>query len=75
MQGVAGAMNDKQGHFADNILNAGNHLLALINDILDLSKVEAGKIELAVEKPPVSSTIESTFTLIKEKAMKHNASP
>lgn len=71
-EGMSGEINEKQRQFAGNILTSGNHLLALINDILDLSKVEAGKIEIVVEKLEVIFTIENTFTLIKEKAMKQN---
>jgi signal transduction histidine kinase/ActR/RegA family two-component response regulator len=46
---LAGAMNDKQKRFLRNISEAGEHLLDLINDVLDLSKVEAGKLELRPE--------------------------
>ena len=41
-----GDLNDRQLKYGNNILNSGRHLLALINDILDLSKVEAGRLEL-----------------------------
>ncbi|MCZ7381785.1 MAG: PAS domain S-box protein [Candidatus Methanoperedens sp.] len=71
-QGAAGELNEKQKHFVDNILASGKHLLNLINDILDLSKVEAGKIELVIEKIPLPETINETLTLINEKAAKHN---
>ncbi len=71
-QGTAGKLNEKQKHFIDNIFTSGTFLLSLINDILDLSKIEAGKIELAPEKMSVPVTIKETFSLIKEKAMKHN---
>jgi len=70
--GAAGELNEKQKHFIDNIIKGGTFLLNLINDILDLSKVEAGKIVLNVEKMPVPAVIDEAITLIKEKAMKHN---
>jgi signal transduction histidine kinase len=66
------SLDDKQKHYLDNVLTSGKFLLNLINDILDLSKVEAGKIELVIDKIKVPSVIEETCTLIKEKAMKHN---
>jgi signal transduction histidine kinase/ActR/RegA family two-component response regulator len=46
---LAGSMNDKQKRFLRNIHEAGEHLLELINDVLDLSRVEAGKLELRAE--------------------------
>ena len=70
-EGVAGELNEKQKHFVDDIYTSGQFLLNLINDILDLSKVEAGKIVLNKEKMHVSDTIDEAITLIKEKAMKH----
>jgi PAS domain S-box-containing protein len=70
--GRAGELNEKQKHFMSNISISGNFLLNLINDILDLSKVEAGKIILNIEKISLKVTVEETTTLIKEKAMKHN---
>jgi len=73
-QKVPGELNEKQEHYVDNILTSGNFLLNLINDILDLSKVEAGKMELVIEKISVPETINETIILIKEKAMKHNIS-
>jgi PAS domain S-box-containing protein len=71
-EGVAGELNDKQKHYIENINNGGKFLLTLINDILDLSKIEAGKITLNIEKIPLRATVEETITLLKEKAMKHN---
>ena len=47
-QRLFGAINAKQEEYLDDILSSGNHLLSLINDVLDLSKVEAGQVELEV---------------------------
>lgn len=69
---AAGELNEKQVHYVHNVLASGKHLLYLINDILDLSKVEAGKMELSIEKISVPETINETIDLIKEKAIKHN---
>lgn len=63
---------EKQKRYVDHILTSAKHLLNLINDILDLSKIEAGKIELNIEKISVPITIEEVITLIKETATKHN---
>lgn len=71
-QKISGELNEKQERYVSDILVSGRHLLSLINDILDLSKVEAGKIELAEEKFPVHEAINEGLTLIKEKAMRHN---
>jgi len=69
--GMAGELNEKQKHYVNNILTSNQFLLTLINDILDLSKIEAGKIELVMGKMSVPETIEETLSLIKEKAMDH----
>ena len=71
-QKTAGDLNGKQEHYLDNVLTSGTFLINLINDILDLSKVEAGKIDLVIEKMSVPATISETLTLIKEKAAKHD---
>jgi len=68
----AGELNEKQRRYVDNILASNQFLLTLINDILDLSKIEAGKIELVIEKMSVPVTIKETLSLIKEKALKNN---
>jgi PAS domain S-box-containing protein len=65
-QGIAGKLNEKQEHYTDNILSSGKFLLNLINDILDLSKVEAGKIELVIEKISLPLTMDENISLIKE---------
>ena len=71
MQKMSGELNEKQEQYINNVLKSGKHLLALIDDILDLSKVEAGKIELVIEKISVPENIHDAVTLIKERAMKH----
>ena len=71
-QKIAGELNNKQEHYTENIHNSGTFLLGLINDILDISKVEAGKVELKIETIKLPSTIEETLTLVKEKALKHD---
>ncbi len=66
-----GPLNAKQKEYVADILSSGNHLLALINDVLDLSKVEAGKMELEAEPCPVMDIIEDSLLMIREKAVKH----
>lgn len=70
--GMYGELNEKQAHYIDNVITSSKFLLNLINDILDLSKVESGKIELVKERISVQATISETLILIKEKASKHN---
>ena len=72
MQKTIGELNKPQEHYIDNVVKSSKHLLALINDILDLSKVEAGKIELAIGKISVPETIDEAVTIVKERAMKHH---
>lgn len=71
-EGMYGELNEKQAHYINNVLTSSKFLLELINDILDLSKVETGKIELVRERMSVPGTISETIVLIKEKASKHN---
>ncbi|MCE8426895.1 MAG: PAS domain S-box protein [Candidatus Methanoperedens sp.] len=70
-RGIGGKLNDKQMHYIKNIHTSSKFLLDLINDILDLSKVEAGKIELVIEKIPVEYTLDETISLLKERALQH----
>jgi PAS domain S-box-containing protein len=67
-----GELNVKQERYVDNIFTSGKFLLKLINDILDLSKIEAGRIVLAIEKIPVSAAIDEVMILLKEQAEKKN---
>ncbi|MCK5660348.1 MAG: PAS domain S-box protein, partial [Methanosarcinales archaeon] len=57
LQEIAGTINEKQENYVDGIHRSGNHLLSLINEILDLSKIEAGKMRLNIEPVNVSFII------------------
>ncbi len=66
-----GPLVDKQEEYVDDIMESGRHLLSLINDILDLSRVEAGKTELELSQVNISQLIDNSLIMIKEKASKH----
>jgi two-component system, NtrC family, sensor kinase len=66
-----GELNDKQNEYVDDILSSGRHLLSLINDILDLSKIEAGRMELELTKFDLSLAVENAITLVRERATRH----
>ena len=71
LEGLFGELNDKQGDYLKDIHESGEHLLSLINDILDLSKIEAGRMELDVEAFDIGSALGNTLTLIRERAQQH----
>jgi len=66
-----GEMNEKQEDYLKDIHSSGQHLLSLINDILDLAKVEAGRMELNLTTFDLSAAIDNALTLIRERAMHH----
>jgi len=66
-----GELNEKQAEYADDILTSGRHLLSLINEILDLSKVEAGRMELEQTTFDLPLAIENARTFVRERATKH----
>ncbi len=66
--GLIGDVTEKQHGFIDDIFTSGTHLLSLINDILDLSKVEAGKMSLDLESVEVETIFANSLSIVKEKA-------
>ena len=67
-----GPLNDRQAKYLDNISISGKHLLKLIEDILDLSKVEAGKMELNTEEFSVPETFREIEAILTPLAVKRN---
>jgi len=67
-----GKLNDKQKEYLNDILNSGRHLLQLINDVLDLSKVEAGKMELFPEAFTLSKAVDEVCAIVSPLAKKKN---
>jgi signal transduction histidine kinase len=70
-QKMFGDLNEKQLEYVEDIHSSGRHLLSLINEILDLSKIEAGKVELDRSRFDLPTTIEGTLTLVRERATRH----
>ena len=68
---IYGPLNDKQTHGLERTHKAANHLLELVNDVLDLSKIEAGKIELTLQPVPFPGTIEDLFVTVRPLADEH----
>jgi signal transduction histidine kinase len=66
-----GELNDKQMEYLKDIHSSGQHLLSLINDVLDLSKIEAGKMELDLSCFDLGLLLEHSTTLVRERAQRH----
>lgn len=66
-----GNLNEVQVEYLNDVLQSSRHLLSLINDILDLSKVESGKLVLEVSAVNFRGCLENSLVMVKEKAMKH----
>ena len=69
--GLVGDLQEKQHEYVSDIFDSGQHLLSLINDVLDLSKIEAGKMVLDEELADVSLLLQNSVSIIREKAMVH----
>ncbi|MBM4440805.1 MAG: GAF domain-containing protein [Candidatus Rokubacteria bacterium] len=68
LERMFGDVNDKQEEYLNDILSSGRHLLSLINDILDLSKIEAGRMELDLAEFNLAVAIDNAMTLVHERA-------
>ncbi len=71
LERMFGDLNDRQDEYLRDILSSGRHLLQLLNDILDLSKVEAGRMELSVSRFSVQSVMEYGISMVRERAGLH----
>ena len=71
LERMFGEINPKQTEYLQDILSSGRHLLSLINDILDLSKIEAGRMELTLAQFHLPLALDNAITLVKERAARH----
>jgi len=69
-----GELNPKQTEYVGDIADSGRHLLALINDILDLSKIEAGRMELDASDFDIGKSVAQTLSLVRERAERRGIS-
>ena len=67
-----GDLNEVQQEYLNDVLQSSKHLLSLINDILDLSKVESGKLNLELSEIYLNKLIEASINMVKEQSMKRN---
>jgi CheY-like chemotaxis protein/anti-sigma regulatory factor (Ser/Thr protein kinase) len=72
LERLFGDLNERQDEYLRDILGSGEHLLALLNEILDLSKVEAGRMEVALSTFSVAAAVEYAVSMVRERAARHN---
>ncbi len=72
LEKMFGSLNDKQEDYLNDIFTSGKHLLNLINDVLDLSKIEAGKLEIELEKVDLRQLLEGSLVVVRERALTHD---
>ena len=73
LERIYGPLNDKQAEGIERTQKAARHLLELVNDVLDLSKIEAGKIELRLQPVEFPSLIEDLFVTVRPLADEHGS--
>jgi signal transduction histidine kinase len=71
MDKMFGELNAKQADYLKDIHESGKHLLSLINDILDLSKIEAGRMDLEISSFDLPTALANAMTLVRERAQRH----
>jgi len=71
LERMFGELNEKQDDYLKDIFTSGKHLLSLINDILDLSKIEAGRMELDLGDFDAAQALANAMTLVRERAQTH----
>jgi signal transduction histidine kinase/ActR/RegA family two-component response regulator len=72
LERLVGDLNERQDEYLRDILNSGKHLLALLNEILDLSKVEAGRMEVEFSTFSVPEAIEHAVSMVRDRAAQHS---
>lgn len=66
--GAAGPVSDRQSEFCNHIHNAGQHLLSLVNDLLDMAKIEAGRVDLDIEPVDLDELLGDALAIVQERA-------
>jgi len=72
LERMFGELNERQEDYLQDILGSGRHLLALLNDILDLSKVEAGEMHLDLTTFPAQDALRYAMSLVRERSVQHS---